>query len=73
VGHFDLRVLRVWPGLRRAGRQGQSPALTPAAAPQVANAQGGLIFVGITDRDRDMVGVPREALAHVADVLATRL
>ena len=37
------------------------------------HAHGGLIFVGITDQDRDIVGVPREAIAHVADVLATHL
>jgi hypothetical protein len=39
----------------------------------MANAQGGLIFVGITDQGRDIVGVPRETMAHVADVLATHL
>jgi hypothetical protein len=39
----------------------------------MANAQGGLIFVGITDQGRDIVGVPREAMAYAADVLATHL
>jgi hypothetical protein len=39
----------------------------------MANAEGGLILVGVTDQDREIVGVPREAMAYVADVLATRL
>jgi hypothetical protein len=39
----------------------------------MANAHGGLILVGITDTDRKVVGVKTETLAHVADMLATRL
>jgi hypothetical protein len=39
----------------------------------MANAHGGLIFVGITDTDRKIVGVKTETMAHVADMLATRL
>jgi hypothetical protein len=39
----------------------------------MANASGGLVLVGITDADRKIVGVKVETLAHVADMLATRL
>jgi len=39
----------------------------------MANASGGLILVGITDTDRKVVGVRTDTLAHVADMLATRL
>jgi hypothetical protein len=39
----------------------------------MANAAGGLVLVGITDADRKIVGVKVETLAHVADMLATRL
>jgi hypothetical protein len=39
----------------------------------MANAYGGLVLVGITDTDRTLVGVKTETLAHVADMLATRL
>jgi len=39
----------------------------------MANAQGGLVLVGITDIDREIVGVKAETLAHVADTLTTRL
>ncbi|MCW2932152.1 MAG: hypothetical protein JWM19_3114 [Actinomycetia bacterium] len=39
----------------------------------MANAHGGLVLVGITDADRKIVGVKIETLAHVADMLATRL
>lgn len=39
----------------------------------MANLHGGLILIGITDQDRSIVGVPREAVAYVADVLATHL
>jgi hypothetical protein len=39
----------------------------------MANLHGGLIFIGITDQDRKIVGVPREVMAYVADVLATHL
>jgi hypothetical protein len=39
----------------------------------MANAYGGLVLVGITDTDRKIVGVKIETLAHVADMLTTRL
>lgn len=39
----------------------------------MANAHGGLILVGITDADRKIVGVKTETMAHVADMLTTRL
>jgi hypothetical protein len=39
----------------------------------MANAYGGLVLVGIADTDRTIVGVKTETLAHVADMLATRL
>lgn len=39
----------------------------------MANAYGGLVLVGITDADRHIVGVKTETMAHVADMLATRL
>jgi len=49
---------------------GSTPAVAECAA-AMANAHGGLILVGVTDKDREIVGMPREAMAHVADVLAT--
>ena len=39
----------------------------------MANATGGLVLAGITDTDREIVGVKTETLSHVADMLATRL
>jgi Putative DNA-binding domain len=42
-------------------------------AAAMANTHGGLIFVGITDTDRKLVGVRTETMAHVADTLTTRL
>jgi hypothetical protein len=39
----------------------------------MVNAHGGLILVGIADTDRKIVGVETETMAHVADLLATRL
>ncbi|HEY6315853.1 MAG TPA: RNA-binding domain-containing protein [Streptosporangiaceae bacterium] len=54
-------------------KEGGRTGTIAECAAAMANAQGGLIFVGITDQGRDLVGVPREAMAHVADVLATRL
>jgi len=39
----------------------------------MANGSGGLVLVGITDTDRKIVGVKTETLAHVADMLSTRL
>lgn len=50
---------------------GSTPAVAECAA-AMANLHGGLIL-GVTDQDRRIVGVPREAMAHVADVLATHL
>jgi hypothetical protein len=49
-----------------------APRLADCVA-SMANAHGGLIFVGITDSDRKIVGVKTETMAHVADMLATRL
>ena len=49
-----------------------SPRLAECVA-AMANAYGGLMLVGITDADRKIVGVKAETLAHVADMLATRL
>ena len=49
-----------------------SPRLAECVA-SLANAYGGLVLVGITDNDRRIVGVKTETLAHVADLLATRL
>jgi len=49
-----------------------TPRLAECVA-SLANAHGGLIFVGITDTDRKIVGVKTETMAHVADMLATRL
>ena len=48
------------------------PRLAECVA-SMANAYGGLVLVGITDSDRTIVGVKTETLAHVADMLATRL
>jgi hypothetical protein len=39
----------------------------------MANASASLVLAGITDTDREVVGVKVETLAHVADMLATRL
>jgi hypothetical protein len=49
-----------------------SPRLAECVA-SMANAHGGLIFVGITDTDREITGVKTETMAHVADMLSTRL
>ena len=51
---------------------GSTPAVAVCAA-AMANLHGGLILIGVTDQDRRIVGVPRETMAHVADVLATHL
>jgi hypothetical protein len=51
---------------------GSTPAVAECAA-AMANLHGGLILIGVTDQDRQIVGVPREAMEHVADVLATHL
>jgi predicted HTH transcriptional regulator len=42
-----------------------TPRLAECVA-SMANAHGGLIFVGITDTDRKIVGVKTETMAHVA-------
>lgn len=54
-------------------KEGGGTATIPECAAARANAHGGLIFVGIADDTREILGVPREALAHVADVFATRM
>ena len=51
---------------------GQTSRVAECAA-AMANTHGGLIFIGITDQEREIVGVSREALAHVAGMLADRL
>ena len=53
-------------------KEGSTPAVAECAA-AMANLHGGLILIGITDQDRKIVGVPREVMAYVADVLATHL
>jgi Putative DNA-binding domain len=49
-----------------------SPRVAECVA-SMANAHGGLVLVGITDSDRRIVGVKTETMAHVADMLATKL
>lgn len=49
-----------------------TPRLAECVA-SMANAHGGLILMGITDTDRRIVGVKTETMAHVADMLTTRL
>jgi hypothetical protein len=49
-----------------------TPRLAECVA-SMANAHGGLILVGVTDADRKIVGVKTETMAHVADMLTTRL
>ena len=49
-----------------------TPRLAECVA-SMANAHGGLIFVGLTDTDRKITGVKTETMAHVADMLAARL
>jgi predicted HTH transcriptional regulator len=39
----------------------------------MANTHGGLVLVGITDEDREIVGVPREVITNVAGIFATHL
>ena len=53
-------------------KEGSTPAVAECAA-AMANLHGGLILIGVTDQDRKIVGVPREAMAYVADILATHL
>jgi hypothetical protein len=43
------------------------------SAAAMANTYGGLVLVGITDEDREIVGVPREVIANVASTFATHL
>ena len=53
-------------------KQSWTPRIAECAA-AMANTYGGLIIVGITDKEREFVGVSREAIAHVVDGLAARL
>jgi len=39
----------------------------------MANAQGGLVLLGITYTDRKLVGVKAETMHHAADTLSIRL
>jgi hypothetical protein len=43
------------------------------SAAAMANTHGGLVLVGITDEDREIVGVPREVITNVAATFATHL
>jgi Schlafen, AlbA_2 len=54
-------------------KEGGSTTAVAECAAAMANLHGGLIVTGVTDQDRQIVGVPREAMAHVADALATHL
>jgi hypothetical protein len=49
-----------------------SPRLAECVA-AMANSHGCLVLVGITDTDREIVGVKTETLSHVADMPVTRL
>jgi len=49
-----------------------TPRIAECAA-AMANTFGGLIFVGVTDQNREVVGVPREIIGQVAGYLTTRL
>ncbi len=43
------------------------------SAAAMANTYGGLVLVGISDGDREVVGVPREVITNVAGTFATHL
>jgi hypothetical protein len=47
-------------------KEGRSTPTIAECAAAMANTHGGLILVGITDQEREIVGVPREAIAHIA-------
>ena len=53
-------------------KQSWTPRIAECAA-AMANTYGGLIIVGITNKEREFVGVSREAIAHVVDGLAAQL
>src|SRR5215472_5214080 len=53
-------------------KESATPRIADCAA-AMANTHGGLILVGITDDDRDIVGVPKEVIGNIAGVLADRL
>jgi hypothetical protein len=46
---------------------------TADCAVAIANTYGGLVLVGITDKEREIVGVPREVIANVANTFATHV
>lgn len=53
-------------------KQGPTPRIADCAA-AMANTHGGLIIVGVTDADREIVGVPRETIGKVSGLLTARL
>jgi hypothetical protein len=46
-------------------KESATPRIADCAA-AMANTYGGLIFVGVTDKERDLVGVPREMIGQVS-------
>lgn len=53
-------------------KENATPRIADCAA-AMANTHGGLIFVGVTDADREVVGVPREVIGNISGLLADRL
>jgi hypothetical protein len=53
-------------------KQSATPRIAECAA-AMANTYGGLIFVGVTDKEREIVGVPREMIGNISGYLADRL
>ena len=51
-------------------RDGSTLRIAESAA-AMANTYGGLVLVGVTDEDREIVGVPREVITNVASTFAT--
>jgi hypothetical protein len=53
-------------------KESATPRVAECAA-AMANTHGGLIFIGITDKDREIVGVPREVIANISGYFSTLL
>ena len=53
-------------------KESATPRIADCAA-AMSNTHGGLIFVGVTDASREIVGVPREMIGKISGVLADRL
>src|ERR1035437_6012422 len=51
---------------------GNPPRIVDCAA-SLANTYGGLVLVGITDKEREIVEVSREVIANVATTFATHV